>query len=90
MKSRLGEELKNFVQTGKPVLGVCNGFQVLVEIGLLPAKEELMSEVPSAALETNDSNKFECRPTLFQVEDNSNCVFTRGYEKGDGSLSFSP
>ena len=81
MKSRLGEELKTFVEGGKPVLGVCNGFQVLVEIGLLPAVEELMSEVPRAALETNDSNKFECRPSLLRIEDNSNCVFTTEYEK---------
>ncbi len=86
MKSRLGEELKTFVRTGKLVLGVCNGFQVLVEMGLLPAKDELMSEVPNAALETNDSNKFECRPTLLQVEENSNSVFTRGYDKQETVL----
>jgi len=86
MKSRLGEELKTFVEGGKPVLGVCNGFQVLVEIGLLPAVEELMSEVPRAALETNDSNKFECRPSLLRIEDNSNCVFTTEYEKHETVL----
>jgi len=86
MKSRLGEELKTFVQSGKPILGVCNGFQVLVEIGLLPAVNEVMTEVPKAALETNDSNKFECRPTILRVEDNSNCVFTREYEKQETIL----
>ncbi|MBS3781681.1 MAG: phosphoribosylformylglycinamidine synthase subunit PurQ [Candidatus Thermoplasmatota archaeon] len=86
IKSRLGEELKAFVKTGKPILGVCNGFQVLVEIGLLPAVHEVMSEVPSAALETNDSNKFECRPSLLRVEENSNCVFTTGYEKHETIL----
>lgn len=86
MKSRLGEELKDFVESGRPVLGVCNGFQVLVEIGLLPAVNEVMSEVPKAALETNDSNKFECRPTLLRVEEDSNCIFTRGYQKGETVL----
>jgi len=86
VKSRLGEELKTFVEKGKPLLGVCNGFQVLVEIGLLPAKDELMSEVPRAALETNDSNKFECRPTLLKVEDDTNCIFTREYEKQETVL----
>ncbi len=80
-KSALGEELKNFVETGKPVLGVCNGFQILVEMGLLPAVDKTISQVPKAALETNDSNRFECRPTLLKVEDNSNCVFTRGYKE---------
>ncbi len=83
LKSALGEELKDFVERGKPVLGVCNGFQILVEIGLLPAVHETMSDVPKAALETNDSNKFECRPSMLRVEDNSNCIFTRDYEKGE-------
>ncbi|MEF8874639.1 MAG: phosphoribosylformylglycinamidine synthase subunit PurQ [Candidatus Thermoplasmatota archaeon] len=83
MKSALGDQLEEFVKSGKPVLGVCNGFQILVEMGLLPAVDQTMSEVPKAALETNDSNRFECRPTLLQVEDNSNCVFTQSYSEGE-------
>lgn len=83
LKSALKEEVKNFVETGKPVLGVCNGFQVLVELGLLPAIDEVMSEVPKAALETNDSNKFECRPSLLKIENNSSCVFTNEYEENE-------
>ncbi len=86
MKSRLGEELEKFVEAGKPVLGVCNGFQVLVEIGLLPAIDEVMSDVPKAALETNDSNKFECRPSLLNVDESTKCVFTRKYEEGETVL----
>ncbi|GIV95776.1 MAG: hypothetical protein KatS3mg057_0433 [Herpetosiphonaceae bacterium] len=34
---RLGEDLEAFVADGRPVLGICNGFQVLVKAGLLPA-----------------------------------------------------
>jgi len=86
LKSGLGQELKSFVKTGKPVLGVCNGFQVLVESGILPAFNEKITDVPEAALETNDSNKFECRPTLLKVEENSKCVFTKMYEKGETVL----
>lgn len=82
LKSGLGEKLKDFVETGKPVLGVCNGFQVLVESGILPSIDGQITDVPEAALETNDSNKFECRPTLLKVEENSNCIFTREYEVG--------
>ncbi len=82
LKSGLGEELKSFVKTGKPVLGVCNGFQVLIESGILPAVDGKITDVPEAALETNDSNKFECRPTLLKVEENSKCVFTQMYEEG--------
>lgn len=83
LKSAIGEELKKFVESGKPVLGVCNGFQVLVELGLLPAMDEVMSDVPKAALETNDSNKFECRPSLLKIENNSFCVFTKEYDQDE-------
>ena len=38
MKSKLGKDLKQYVQEGYPILGVCNGFQVLIELGLLPAR----------------------------------------------------
>ncbi len=77
MKSRLSKDLVDFVKTGKPVLGICNGFQILVETGLLPAMSGVMSEVPEAVLGTNDSGRFECRPTLLKRVDRGNCVFTR-------------
>lgn len=37
--AKLGVQLKEFVREEKPVLGICNGFQVLVEMGLLPGFE---------------------------------------------------
>ncbi|OGS52816.1 MAG: hypothetical protein A3K75_00065 [Euryarchaeota archaeon RBG_13_61_15] len=77
MKSRLSKDLVDFVKSGKPVLGICNGFQILVETGLLPAMSGVMSEVPEAVLGTNDSGRFECRPTLLKRVDRGNCVFTR-------------
>ncbi|MDI6886031.1 MAG: phosphoribosylformylglycinamidine synthase subunit PurQ [archaeon] len=79
----LGEEIAAFIQNGNPILGICNGFQVLVEMGLLPgfgAHEE--REMQQAALTTNDSARFECRPTLIKHENRGNCVFTQGIEKG--------
>lgn len=86
MKSGLREELIKFVEAGKPILGVCNGFQVLVEMGFLPALDKTVSDIPEAILTTNDSNRFECRPSLLRVEDNSDCVFTRKYKKGETVL----
>ena len=77
IKSRLSKDLVDFVKSGKPVLGICNGFQILVETGLLPAMSGVMSEVPEAVLGTNDSGRFECRPTLLKRVDRGNCVFTR-------------
>jgi phosphoribosylformylglycinamidine (FGAM) synthase-like amidotransferase family enzyme len=50
--AKLGKELKTFVEEGRPILGICNGFQVLVEAGLLPAFEGI-SPYPEAALATN-------------------------------------
>jgi len=76
MKSGLKKDIVSFVEAGKPVIGVCNGFQILVELGLLPAMDETMSEVPEAALYTNDSGRFECRPTLLKQEKRHKSVFT--------------
>ncbi len=76
MKSRLSGDLVDFVKSGKPVLGICNGFQILVELGLLPAMSGVMSDVPEAVLGTNDSARFECRPTLLKKVNRGSCVFT--------------
>lgn len=76
MKSRLSEDLVDFIKSGKPVLGICNGFQVLVETGLLPAMSGVMSKYPEAVLGTNDSGRFECRPTILKKVNRASCVFT--------------
>ncbi len=60
LKARVWNDIKRFVDDGKPVMGVCNGFQVLIELGLLPGTDGI-SEVPQAALAVNESNRFECR-----------------------------
>jgi phosphoribosylformylglycinamidine synthase len=56
---------------GVPVLGVCNGFQVLTEAGLLPG-----------ALMRNAGLHFVCRPVALRVE-NSQSIFTSGYAAGE-------
>jgi phosphoribosylformylglycinamidine synthase len=76
MKSKLSGDLVDFIKSGKPVLGICNGFQVLVETGLLPAMSRVMSEYPEAVLGTNDSGRFECRPTILKKVNRASCVFT--------------
>jgi phosphoribosylformylglycinamidine synthase len=77
LKSRLSKDLVDFVRSGKPVLGICNGFQIMVETGLLPAMSAVMTDVPEAVLGTNDSARFECRPTLLKKVNRGSCVFTR-------------
>jgi phosphoribosylformylglycinamidine synthase len=76
MKSKLSGDLVEFIKSGKPVLGICNGFQILVETGLLPAMSGVMTEIPEAVLGTNDSGRFECRPTLLRKVNRGSCTFT--------------
>jgi len=82
IRSAIGRDVEAFVEEGKPVLGVCNGFQILVELGLLPAFDETMSKAATAALYTNDSGRFECRPTVLRNDNRGKCVFTSSIEKG--------
>ncbi|MDQ0286011.1 phosphoribosylformylglycinamidine synthase [Desulfofundulus luciae] len=74
LTSFLKEQLQEFVDSGKPVLGICNGFQVLVRTGLLPAAK--MGDIRTTLMH-NDSGRFECRWVHLRVEDTP-CIFTRG------------
>jgi len=78
LRGSLGNEIEEFVDDGKPVLGICNGFQVLLELGLLPGTDDGVR----AVLTTNSSAHFECRPTLIKHENRGRCIFTRGIEHG--------
>ena len=71
-------ELLRFHSGGKLILGVCNGFQVLVKAGLLPAFDELF-EPQVVTLDGNTSGRFEDRWVWLRTED-SPCVFTRGHD----------
>ncbi|MEF8848531.1 MAG: phosphoribosylformylglycinamidine synthase subunit PurQ [Candidatus Thermoplasmatota archaeon] len=81
IKSKLKKQLKEFVEQEKPILGICNGFQVLIELGLLPGIKETMAEIPKACLHVNDSGRFECRPTLLKHENQGKCKFTKKIPK---------
>ena len=83
LRSRLADELREFVKSRKPIFGVCNGFQVLVEAGLLPALDAPMTEVPEAVLATNDSGHYECRPSLLRLDNRGSCVFTQTLKAGN-------
>lgn len=83
MKSGLKKEVVRFVEDGRPVIGVCNGFQILVELGLLPSFDEIMTEGPQAALYTNESGRFECRRSYLKHENHGRCVFTSLLPRGE-------
>ena len=70
-KSPLAEAVVEFANKGKLVLGICNGFQILTELGLLPG-----------ALLPNLSMRFICRDVYLRVE-NANTPLTKKLEKGE-------
>jgi len=74
---RFLSDLLDFVAAGNLVLGVCNGFQLLVKLGLLPALGGRYAE-QTASLTHNDSGRFEDRWVWLAADPASPCVFTRG------------
>ena len=68
---RIGPELEKFVDEGRPVLGVCNGFQQLVELGFLPAFEG-KSKYPQAAL-ANSTHGYQNRWIRMKYIGRGNC-----------------
>ena len=79
----LGKQLQQFVDEGRPVLGICNGFQVLVKAGLLPGGEEGVinqARTQMATLTDNASAQFECRWVTLATPP-STCLFTHGIER---------
>ncbi len=82
MKSVLAKPFERYVRDGSAVVGICNGFQVLVEMGLLPGFRGIMSPEPEAVLATNDSGHYECRPTLLKHENKGACKLTRALGPG--------
>ncbi|TYO99737.1 phosphoribosylformylglycinamidine synthase subunit I [Geothermobacter ehrlichii] len=75
----MAEQIRRFVEDGKLIMGVCNGFQLMVKMGLLPALDgNLMQQ--SATLTFNDSGRFEDRWTYLAVDGASPCVYTRGLD----------
>jgi phosphoribosylformylglycinamidine synthase len=76
LKERLGDDLAAFVGAGRPVLGICNGFQALVKAGLLPG-DAPQDPVQRVTLHRNDSARFECRWVWLRADAESPCVFTR-------------
>jgi len=81
LRFRLGEHLAHFVDDGGLVLGICNGFQTLVKLGLLPALDRRPGEglpAQQATLVHNDRLGYRNAWVRLAVDPHSPCVFTRG------------
>ncbi len=74
---KLVEQFTRFIRDGKLILGVCNGFQLMVKMGMLPGMEggELNQTV---TLTHNDSGRFQDRWTWLKVDPASPSVYTKG------------
>ncbi len=78
LRHKLGGPLKKFVQDGKLIIGICNGFQVLVKMGILPLFEgEFKQEV---TLAWNNSCRFENRWVNLKVDAQTQCVWLKGMD----------
>lgn len=69
------DEVLQFVEAGKPVIGICNGFQALVKAGVLPGRADLQ-----ATLTHNRQGRFECRWVRLKPV-STHCVWTNGMQE---------
>ena len=75
LSSYFADEIFAFVESGKPMLGICNGFQALVKSDILPGAREVSGE--GATLTFNAQGHFECRwVTLKPIS--KICIWTKG------------
>lgn len=77
---RLRDQLDRFIQSGKLIFGICNGFQLMVKLGLLPALDGNYNH-QTVTITFNDSGRFEDRWVYLGVNPRSPSIFTRGCDK---------
>ncbi|MDO8525249.1 MAG: phosphoribosylformylglycinamidine synthase I [Candidatus Omnitrophota bacterium] len=84
LKFKLEDALTRFVEEGKLIIGICNGFQILVKAGLLPNLSGDLKTI-EATLTLNDSNKFEDRWVFLKKPETrkqkTECIWTTGIDK---------
>jgi phosphoribosylformylglycinamidine synthase len=79
IRHRLSGELKSFIEQGKLIMGVCNGFQIIVKLGLLPGLDGEHFKQKVSIIQ-NDCGTFQNFWVRLRFEPGSPCVFTRGLD----------
>jgi len=79
MKTHIGDQMQAFIERGNLLLGICNGFQVLVNLGLLPGFDNEYDR-RRVALTYNDCGNYRDQWVRLRINDRSPCVFTKGIE----------
>jgi phosphoribosylformylglycinamidine synthase I len=84
LRFALREQLQKFVSSGKPIIGICNGFQALVKTGLLPGPENASLEpdlIQRASLTLNNTGRYEDRWVTLEFDSQSPCIWTKGIQR---------
>ena len=84
LRFALREQLQKFVSSGKPIIGICNGFQALVKTGLLPGPETASLEpdlIQRASLTLNNTGRYEDRWVTLEFDSESPCIWTKGIQR---------
>ncbi len=79
MKTKIGDKLIDFIANRKIVIGICNGFQTLVNLGLLPGIDGDY-QARTVALTANDCGNFRDQWVTLKVNPDSPCIFTQGMD----------
>ncbi len=82
LKNHIGGDLLSFVGKGKLIIGICNGFQALVNLGLLPGINSNYTR-RSVAITYNDCGNFRDQWVHLTANPKSPCVFTKGMDRAD-------
>ena len=82
LKTNIGQRILDFVDRGNLILGICNGFQALVNFGLLPGFDQDYTR-RSIALTFNDCGNFRDQWVFLKTNPASPCVFTRGIDAAE-------
>ena len=82
LRTNIGDRILEFVDRGNLVLGICNGFQALVNLGLLPGFNGDFTQ-RSVALTFNDCGNFRDQWVYLKTNPASPCVFTRGIDAAE-------
>ncbi len=92
VKAELSDQLQKFVADGKLVIGICNGFQTITRLGLVPATGDVFEQ--QVALAFNKQEVFRNSWCTLKAEAESPCVWTKGidvlplpYRHGEGRFS---
>lgn len=78
LRYRLESQILKFIKDGKLIIGICNGFQVMVKMGILPLFDQKFEQ--NVTLSHNDSGRFEDRWVYLKVNTLSPCVWTKNIE----------